>query len=90
MGFMSVVKRSVSIDADVAAAADAAAAEDGVSFSAWLSEAAARRLRVREGLRGVAEWETQAGALSREERAAGEALLDRLLRGAKRRQAKSA
>jgi hypothetical protein len=90
MGFMSVVKRSVSIDADVAAAADAAAAEDGVSFSAWLSEAAEGRLRVREGLRGVAEWEAQAGALSRDERAAGEALLDRLLRGAKRRQTKSA
>jgi alkylhydroperoxidase family enzyme len=82
---MSVVKRSVSIDATVAAAAETAAAEDGVSFSAWLSEAAERRLRVREGLRGVAEWEAQAGPLTPEERAAGEALLDRLLRGPKRR-----
>ena len=87
---MSVVKRSVSIDVDVAAAADAAAAEDGVSFSAWLSEAAERRLRVREGLRGVAEWEADAGALAPEERAAGEALLDRLLRGSSRRRARSA
>ena len=82
---MSVVKRSVSLDATVAAAAETAAAEDGVSFSAWLSEAAERRLRVREGLRGVAEWEAQAGPLTPEERAAGEALLDRLLRGPKRR-----
>ncbi len=82
---VSVVKRSVSIDAPVAAAAATAAAEEGVSFSAWLSEAAERRLRVREGLRGVAEWEAQAGPLSPEERAAGEALLDRLLSGPKRR-----
>lgn len=87
---MSVVKRSVSLDAEVAAAADVAAAEDGVSFSAWLSGAAERRLRVREGLQGVAEWEAEAGALTPEERAAGEALLDRVLRGPKRRQARSA
>jgi hypothetical protein len=83
------VKRSVSIDAGVAAAAEAAAAEDGVSFSAWLSDAAERCLRVRDGLRGVAEWETEAGALTPEERAAGEALLERLLRGSPR-QARSA
>lgn len=81
---MGVVKRSVSIDAEVAAAANLAAAEDGVSFSAWLSTAAEERLRAREGLRGVAEWEGEAGVLTREERAAGEALLDRLLRGSQR------
>lgn len=78
---MGVVKRSVSIDADVAAAADAAATEDGISFSALLSDAAERRLRVREGLRGVAEWEHDAGALTSAEVAAGEALLDELLHG---------
>jgi hypothetical protein len=82
---MAVVKRSVSLDVEVAAAAEAAAAEDGVSFSAWLSEAAERRLRVREGLQGVAEWEAEAGVLTPEERAAGEALLDRLLQGAQPR-----
>lgn len=84
MGSVGVVKRSVSLDAEVAAAAEAAAAEDGVSFSAWLSEAAEQRIRVREGLRGVAEWEAEAGALTAEERAAGEALLDRLLHGQRR------
>jgi hypothetical protein len=76
-----VVKRSVSIDAEVAAAAEAAASEDGVSFSAWLSEAAHRQLLVRAGLRGVAEWETDAGPLSSDELAEGEVLLDRLLSG---------
>jgi hypothetical protein len=90
MSGMGVVKRSVSIDAEVAAAADAAAAEDGLSFSAWLSDAAERRLRVREGLEGVSEWEGEAGALTAEERAAGEVLLDRLLRGPKRQRARSA
>ena len=85
---MSVVKRSVSIDAEVAAAADAAAAADGVSFSAWLSGAAERRLRVRDGLQGVAEWETDSGALTPRERAAGEALLDQLLHGPKVRKAR--
>lgn len=78
---MAVVKRSVSIDADVASAAEVAADEDGVSFSAWLSEAARDRLRVRRGLRGVAEWEAELGVLTPEERAAGEDLLDRLLQG---------
>lgn len=87
---MGVVKRSVSIDADVAEAAEAAAAADGVSFSAWLSDAAERRLRIREGLHGVAEWEAEAGALTREERAAGEVLLDQLLYGPKRQPARSA
>ena len=87
---MGVVKRSVSIDAEVAAAAEETAAEDGVSFSAWLSEAAERQLRVREGLRGVAEWEKAAGALTADELAAGEILLDRLLSGTSRRRARGA
>lgn len=86
---MAVVKRSVSIDAEVAAAAEAAAAEDGVSFSAWLSEAAHRQLLVRDGLRGVAEWEEKAGALSPDELAAGEVLLDGLLSGGSRQTARS-
>lgn len=87
---MAVVKRSVSLDTEVAAAAEKAAAEEGVSFSAWLSEAAHRQLLVREGLRGVAEWENAAGALTADERAAGEILLDRLLSGGTRKRARSA
>jgi len=78
---MGVVKRSVSIDDTVAARVEAAAEEDGMSFSAWLSAAAEQRLLLREGLRGVRAWEREAGALTAEERATGEALLDRLLQG---------
>ena len=76
-----VTKRSVSLADDVARAVEAAAKEDGVSFSSWLTAAAERQLRVRQGLRGVAAWEADAGALSAEEIAAGEALLGRLLSG---------
>ena|SRR5271155_1506369 len=79
--FHVVTKRSVSLSDDVAKAVEAAAHEDGVSFSAWLSKAAERQLRVRNGLRGVAAWEAEAGALTAEEIAAGEALLARLLSG---------
>jgi hypothetical protein len=76
-----VTKRSVSLGDEVARQVEAAAQEDGVSFSAWLSSAAERQLQVRQGLRGVAAWESEAGALSAEEIAAGEALLARLLSG---------
>ena len=76
-----VVKRSVSLVDEVAAAVEIAAKEDGVSFSAWLSSAAERQLRVRQGLSGVAAWEEEAGALTAEEIAAGEDLLARLLSG---------
>lgn len=76
-----VTKRSVSLSEDVARAVEQAATEDGVSFSAWLSAAAERQLLVRQGLRGVAAWESESGTLTAEEIAAGEALLGRLLSG---------
>ena len=78
---VAVTKRSVSLDESVADRVERAAGEDGVSFSAWLSDAAEHRLLIRDGLHGVAEWEADAGALTPAERAAGEALLDRLLGG---------
>jgi hypothetical protein len=87
---MGVVKRSVSIDAEIAAAAEEAASEDGMSFSAWLSEAARRQLLLRDGLQGIAEWERTAGALMPDELAAGEILLDRLLSGGSRKRARTA
>lgn len=76
---MPVTKRSVSLDDQVAERVEDAAGEDGVSFSAWLSVAAEHRLLVRDGLRGVHDWEKEAGPLTADERVAGETLLDRLL-----------
>ena len=79
--FFMVTKRSVSLADEVATAVEEAAKQDGVSFSAWLSTAAEKQLRVRQGLRGVAAWEGETGSLSPEELAAGEALLARLRSG---------
>jgi len=76
---MSVTKRSVSLDDSVAERVERAADEDGVSFSSWHSTAADDKLLLRDGMRGIREWEAEAGALTAEERAAGQALLDRLL-----------
>ena len=78
---MAVTKRSVSLDNSVAERVERAAEVDGLSFSAWLSTAAEDKLLLREGMRGIREWEAEAGELTNEERAAGEALLDRLLAG---------
>jgi hypothetical protein len=82
---VSVSKRSVSLSESVAEAVERAAEQDGVSFSSWLTTAATRQLRLREGLSGIAEWEAEAGVLSPAERAAGEKLLDRLLGDARTR-----
>jgi predicted transcriptional regulator len=76
---VGVRKRSVSLDDSVAERVEQAADEDGMSFSAWLSMAAEDKLVLREGMRGIREWEAEAGELTPAERAAGEALLDRLL-----------
>jgi len=76
---MSVTKRSVSLDGTLAEQVERAARNEGVSFSAWLNAAAERQLLLRRGLQGIQDWESDAGALTAEERAAGEALLDRLL-----------
>lgn len=77
---MGVTKRSISMDTDIANAVDKAAADDGVAFSTWLGNAAQRELRRRDGLAAVSEWEAEAGPLTNDEIAAGEALLDQILR----------
>lgn len=82
-----MIKRSVSLDDSVAERVEKAADEDGVSFSSWLSRAAEDKLLLREGMRAIREWEAEAGELTAEERAAGEALLDRLLGDRARRTA---
>jgi hypothetical protein len=64
-------KRSVSLPPDLAAAIDAAAAFEGTSVSAWLASAAAHRLRLDAGRRGVADWELEIGPLTVDELAEG-------------------
>jgi hypothetical protein len=57
-------KLAITVDSDVHARVVAAAADEGVSVSAWMTAAARRSLLVRDGLRAVSEWEKEHGAFS--------------------------
>ena len=76
---MKVDRRSISMDSDIAARVDSAAAEDRVSFSAWMTNAADFSLKRREGLRAVAAWEADHGAFTAAEMAQASWELDRFL-----------
>lgn len=60
-------KLAITVDPEVHARVVAAAEAEGVSVSAWMTAAARRALRLREGLIAVAEWEAEHGALTPEE-----------------------
>ena len=60
-------KLAITIDPDVHQNIIAAAAEDGVSVSAWMTSAAREALRRRAGLAAIAAWEKQHGRLTSEE-----------------------
>jgi hypothetical protein len=60
-------KLAITVDANVHEQVVAAAADDGVSVSAWLTEAARRALLARQGLVAVAEWEKDHGAFTKDE-----------------------
>ena len=66
-------KLAITVDPDVYAQVIAAAEAEGVSVSAWMTAAARRELRLREGLAAVAEWEAEHGAFTPEELAAARA-----------------
>jgi len=61
------VKLAITVDPEVHARVVRAAHEDEVSVSAWMTEAARRSLRIRDGLAAVAEWEAEHGAFTDEE-----------------------
>jgi hypothetical protein len=54
-------KLAITVDPDVHKRVLAAAAEGGVSVSAWMTAAARQALLVADGLRAVAEWEREHG-----------------------------
>jgi hypothetical protein len=60
-------KLAITVDPEVHERVILAASEEGVSVSAWMTEAARRTLRVRDGLAAVAEWERAHGALTADE-----------------------
>jgi hypothetical protein len=61
------VKLAITVDRGVHAKVVEAANTEGLSVSAWMSAAASRALRVRDGLSAVAEWESEHGPLTPEE-----------------------
>ena len=63
-------KLAITVDPDVHERVIRAAAQEGVSVSAWMTEAARRALVVRDGLAAVAEWERLNGAFTPDEMAA--------------------
>jgi hypothetical protein len=77
-------KMAITVDPDVHAGIVAAAAADGMSVSAWMTDAARQALIVRDGLAGVAEWEAQYGAFTAEELAAARGRLAGRVRRARR------
>ena len=60
-------KLAITVDPDVHEGVVAAAEQDGMSVSAWMTEAARRALLIRDGLDAVAEWETEHGTLTEDE-----------------------
>ena len=63
-------KLAITVDPDVHAQVIAAADEEGVSVSAWMTSAARRALLLLDGLAAVAEWESEHGAFTESELAA--------------------
>ncbi len=64
-------KRSVSLPPDLARAVEQAAKAEGTTFSAWLAQTAAHRLRLEAGRQAIAEWERENGPLTEAELADG-------------------
>ena len=60
-------KLAITVDPEVHERVVRVASEEGVSVSAWMTEAARRALRLRDGLAAVAEWEQVNGALTMDE-----------------------
>ena len=61
------VKMAITVDAEVHAAVLRAAEAEGLSVSAWLTEAARKELRRLDGLAAIAEYEAEHGAFTDQE-----------------------
>jgi hypothetical protein len=81
-------KLAITVDPDVHQRVVAAAAEEGLSVSAWMTAAARRALLVRDGLVAVAEWEQEHGPFTNAElQSARERVVDEVRAGKPRRSA---
>ncbi len=66
-------KRSISLPPELARAVEEAARAEGTTFSAWLAQTAAHRLKLEAGRKALAEWEQENGPLTEAELAEGRA-----------------
>ena len=80
-------KLAITVDPDVHARVVNAAAEEGISVSAWMTEAARRALVVRDGLTAVSEWERANGSFTLEEMIAARQRVAQELAAPRRRSA---
>jgi hypothetical protein len=81
-------KLAITVDPEVHERVVAAAADEGLSVSAWMTAAARRALLLRDGLAAVAEWEAEHGPLTDSElRSAHERIGDEIRGSSKRRSA---
>ncbi|MCP4957987.1 MAG: hypothetical protein GY925_01825 [Actinomycetia bacterium] len=64
---MSVVRVTVSLEAELAEAVREAALADAQNLSAWISDAARRRLATRQLRDVIAAWEAEHGEFSEDE-----------------------
>ena len=64
-------KRSISLPPELDAAIEVAATLEGTSFSGWLAQTAAHRLRIEQGWEGIEAWEADNGRLTADELAEG-------------------
>jgi hypothetical protein len=65
-------KRSISMPPELDAAIEAAAAEAGMTYSAWLANTARKEFAIRAGLSAVTEYERQHGPFTADELAEAE------------------
>ncbi|HEX4661594.1 MAG TPA: hypothetical protein VH307_29720 [Streptosporangiaceae bacterium] len=77
-------KRSISMPPDLDAEIAAAAAEAGLSYSAWLADAARKEFTIRAGMAGVSQFEQDHGAFSAEEMADADAWAARAIERSRR------
>ena len=73
---VAVQRVTVSLEAELAEAVRDAAAEDAQNLSAWLADAARRRLASRGLCDVLAEWEAGHGTFSEDELAAARARIE--------------
>jgi hypothetical protein len=72
-------KLAITVDPDVYEGVLAAAAADGLSVSAWMTNAARLALIRSRGLAAIAEYEREHGAFTEEERREADRRIDEML-----------